>query len=125
MKLLLLSSALIFLNCAQEANHEDRFDRVTASQTSQNQIEGARGNEMLVNSKTGHIVIEFIDGKTKIYDRFLEVEMRETGIYIPPSKREDFDGKEVVYLSDPSFEKAFIEVYDPLCIANSVYRWQN
>lgn len=81
--------------------------------------------EMLINSETGHIVIEFIDGNAKVYDRFLEAEMRETGIYIPPSKRGDFDGKEVVYLSDPSFEKAFIEVYDPLCIANSPYRWQN
>ena len=35
-----------------------------------------------------------------------------------------FEGKEVVLFGDTLFEKAFVEVYYPLCIANTVYQWQ-
>ncbi len=81
--------------------------------------------ERLLNSETGSIVVEFMDGKIQFNDHFLEMEMKETGIYIPPSKAEEFGEKEIVYLGDPMFEKAFIDVYYPLCIANSLYQWQD
>lgn len=78
----------------------------------------------LVNTKTGYIVVELIEGKANFHDRFLEAEMKEAGILIPPSMIDSFEGKEVVFLGDPLFEKAFIEVYYPLCIANDLYQWQ-
>ncbi len=78
----------------------------------------------LINTKTGYIVVEFENGKVQFHDRFLETEMKETGIFIPASMTSEFEGKEVVYLGDPLFEKAFVEVYYPLCIANSLYQWQ-
>ncbi len=78
----------------------------------------------LVNTKTGFVVVEFKSGKAEFFDRFLEAEMKETGIFIPPSMAKDFGGKEMILLGDPLFEKAFVEVYYPLCIANVVYQWQ-
>lgn len=78
----------------------------------------------LVNTKTGYIVVEFQKGKAVFNDRFLEAEMKETGILIPAHMIDNFEGKEVIFLNDPLFEKAFIEVYYPLCIANSLYQWQ-
>lgn len=83
------------------------------------------GEDMkLVNTKTGFVVVEFQDGKAQFHDRFLEAEMKETGILIPPALVSNYQDKEVIFLGDPLFEKAFIEVYYPLCIANVVYQWQ-
>jgi len=79
----------------------------------------------LVNVETGSVVVAFSNGKIQFGDLFLELEMKETGIYIPASKTEEFGGKEIVYLGDPLFEKAFAEVYYLDCIANSLYQWQN
>lgn len=79
----------------------------------------------LVNSKSGYVVIEFVDGQVKFHDRFLEAEMKETGILIPPALTSQFEGKETIFYGDPLFEKAFLEVYYPLCISSSVYEWQN
>lgn len=78
----------------------------------------------LINTKTGFVVVEFKEGKAEFYDRFLEAEMKETGILIPSTWAKEFENKEVIYYGDPLFEKAFIEVYYPLCIANSLYQWQ-
>ncbi len=78
----------------------------------------------LINKKTGFVVVEFKEGKAEFHDRFLEVEMKETGILIPPMMAKTFHDREVIFLGDPLFEKAFIEVYYPLCIAHSVYQWE-
>jgi|GEM_PF-2886228 len=78
----------------------------------------------LVNTKTNYVVVEFSNGKAQFHDRFLEIEMKETGIFIPPNVVHEYQGKETIYLGDPLFEKAFIEIYYPLCIANSIYQWQ-
>jgi hypothetical protein len=79
----------------------------------------------LVNTKTRFVVVEFQNGKPTFHDRFLEAEMKETGILIPPHLASDFEGKEVIFLGEENFEKAFIEVYYPYCIANSLYQWEN
>jgi len=78
----------------------------------------------LINTKTGFVVVEFKEGKAEFHDRFLEVEMKETGILIPPIMTKDFENREVIFLGDSLFEKAFVEVYYPLCIVNSIYQWQ-
>ena len=79
----------------------------------------------LVNMQTGYVVVEFQRGNAQFHDRFLEAEMKETGILIPPSMSSQFEEKEVIFLGEPLFEKAFVEVYYPLCIAHSLYQWQN
>jgi hypothetical protein len=81
--------------------------------------------EKLMNMETGSIVVEFRDGNVRFSDCFLELELQQNGIYIPSSMKPGFDNKEIVYMSDPMFEKAFLEVYYPLCIANSLYQWQD
>ncbi len=81
--------------------------------------------EKLMNMETGSVVVEFKDGNAEFTDWFLELEMQQNGIYIPFSMKPLFDGKEIVYMADPMFEKAFQEVYYPLCIANSLYQWQD
>lgn len=78
----------------------------------------------LINTKTGFVVVEFQNGKVQFHDRFLEAEMKETGILIPPIHLKEYDGKEVIYMGDPLFEKAFVEIYYPLCIAHSLYQWE-
>ncbi len=79
----------------------------------------------LINMKTRFVVVEFHNGKAQFHDRFLESEMKETGILIPPALASEFQGKEVIFLGEELFEKAFIEVYYPFCIANSLYQWEN
>ncbi len=79
----------------------------------------------LVNKKSGYVVVEFKDGNAKFNDRFLEAEMKESGILIPPSMVDQFGGKEIIRYEDPLFEKAFQEIYYPLCIQASIYEWQN
>ena|SRR5262245_6208739 len=81
--------------------------------------------ERLMNMETGSVVVEFTNGNAQFSDCFLETEMKQTGIYIPNSMQPGFDDKEIVYMGDPMFEKAFREVYYSLCIANSLYQWQN
>lgn len=88
-------------------------------------ISAAVFSEKLVNMETGSVVVEFVNGKVQFTDWFLEIEMKKNGIYIPASIKQDFDGKEIVYMDDPIFERAFIDVYYPLCIANSLYQWQD
>lgn len=82
-------------------------------------------SEKLVNEETGFIVVEFINGKAEFHDPFLEREMSQVGIYIPPTKTHRFEEREIVYLHDDLFKKAFTDVYYPLCIANSMYQWQD
>lgn len=86
---------------------------------------GAALDTQLINVESGRVIVEFMNGKIKFHESFLEEEMKKTGIYIPYDLAPEFDDKEIVYLDDPMFERAFIEVYYPLCIANSLYQWEN
>lgn len=79
----------------------------------------------LVNANTGFVVVEFEDGIAHFHDPFLEAEMKEIGISIPFGRKGEFEGKEIVYLGDILFEKAFIDVYYPISIANPLYEWRN
>lgn len=78
----------------------------------------------LVNTQSGFVVVEFDQGTIRFGDRFLEAEMRETGIQIPTHKVSEFEGKETIFPDDPLFEKAFVEIYVPLNIASSIYQWR-
>lgn len=78
----------------------------------------------LVHSRTGYVVVEFKEGKPQFHDRFLKAELEDRGIAIPPFKRSEFQGKEAIFPDDPLFQKAFAEVYLPLCIADPAYKWE-
>ncbi|HSX38622.1 MAG TPA: hypothetical protein VLE95_07320 [Chlamydiales bacterium] len=82
-------------------------------------------SEKLVNMETGSIIVEFSNDTIRFHDYFLKAEMKQSGIYIPHFKKNYFDEKEIVYLGDPLFKKAFIEIYYPICIGNATYQWQN
>ena len=78
----------------------------------------------LVNTKTGFVVVEFEKGKARFYDRFLEAELKDRGIFIPLPNVSEFGGKSVIFPEDLLFEKAFFEIYVPFSIANPTYQWE-
>lgn len=78
----------------------------------------------LINTQTQFVIVEFKNGQPQFYDRFLEKEMQQRGISIPLDQRPAFHGKKTIYLSDPEFQKAFIEIYVPLSIASPIYQWE-
>lgn len=81
----------------------------------------------LVDPKTDHAIIEFKDNTVKFYSAFLEKILRQEGISIPPGMRSSFNGKEVIFIDDPLFEKAFIEVFWPFHMdsAYASYEWRD
>src|SRR3989338_5804915 len=83
------------------------------------------GEEMLklINTKTETIIVSFSGDKVEIHHPILAKELQHLGIYIPPLFKEKFDGKTVIFPDDPLFQKAFIEVYCPLVIADEDYKW--
>jgi hypothetical protein len=86
------------------------------------------GKDMkLVEKETGQAIIEFKDKAVIFHCHFLEKALREGGILIPPIMKRQFDGKEVVFVDDPLFEKAFVKVYWPMYMetANCPFGWQN
>jgi hypothetical protein len=78
----------------------------------------------LVNVKTGFIVVEYKKDKTIFHDRFLEQEMKQRGIIIPPHLQKDFGNKPVVRLNDKEFQKAFKEIYYQLSLNHQTYHWK-
>ena len=78
----------------------------------------------LINEETGQVVVTFKNGSAHFNNRFLEEEMKEIGIPIPFLSAPDFEDRQVIYLQDPLFEKAFIEVYCPSFLNDSIYQWQ-
>lgn len=79
----------------------------------------------LINKETQCIVVEFTDTKTVFHDRFLEAEIAENGITIPPALQEEYEGKEVIFVEDPQFLKAFKEIYYPLGMNPKVFEWKD
>jgi hypothetical protein len=79
----------------------------------------------LVNTRNGFVIVEFKNGSPQFHDRFLEAEMKESGIAIPAKRRDDFKGKDTIYFDDPQFQQAFTEIYVPLVLASKQYEWQD
>ena len=80
----------------------------------------------LVDKNTEKVVVEFKDEAVTFYSRFLEAQFEEQGILIPPAMQSQFEGKGEIFLEDPLFKKAFVEVYLPFYMAgaNSPYEWR-
>ncbi|MCK4933964.1 MAG: hypothetical protein KAR79_00095 [Simkaniaceae bacterium] len=77
----------------------------------------------LFNQKTGFVVAEFHENSIVFHDRYLEAEMKDQGIAIPPAMRDLFHGKAVVKMGDKEFPQAFKEIYYSQAIDMSVFHW--
>lgn len=78
----------------------------------------------LVCKNTGHVVAEIRDDHVVFHSRLFERIAVEHGIFIPPLARKQFEGKETVFLGDPLFPKAFVEVFCRFDLPSSLYEWQ-
>lgn len=77
----------------------------------------------LVDTEDGDVLIEFIEGRVQFLNWFLERVMTKNGIFIPPYLQSEFGNKKVIFLDDPLFQKAFIEVYCKFSLTNPSYQW--
>ena len=80
----------------------------------------------LVDKNTGKVILEFRDEAVIFHSPFLEAQFEERGIPIPLAMQALFEGKQEIFLGDPLFQKAFVEVYLPFYMAgaNSSYEWK-
>lgn len=81
------------------------------------------GSFKLENIITQKSVAELHDGKVKISDFVILLEIKDKGIYIPPAFRSEFSGKTYVFETDPEFTKAFIEIYCKQTLDQSFFQW--
>lgn len=79
----------------------------------------------LVNKQTEKTLVEFVDGRALIYNKFLEGEMRAIGISIPPGLRGVYNGKDCIRLGDDEFQKAFKEIYYITEMNSAMFRWED
>ncbi len=88
---------------------------------------GIHGEEkmkkQLINKTNKFVVVEIEDGKFTFNDPILEVQMRELGVFIPPSQSDLYNGKEMITLDDPDFQRAFEQFYVPSNLHSSTYAW--
>ena len=78
----------------------------------------------LVKKETGQTIVEFKDHKAIFHSKFLEKVLSNEGILIPPVLRHEFDGKEIIFIDDPLFEQAFVQIYCRFNLDSS-YEWKN
>lgn len=79
----------------------------------------------LVNKDTKGVVVEFTDSKIIFHDRFLEAEMSENGITVPTALQKEYGNKEIVFVEDSEFLKAFKEIYYPSSMNPNVFQWED
>ena len=89
-------------------------------------ISSLNGEEVvrLINTRTNTPIVTFVGDKVEIHHPLLAKELEHSGIYIPPLYKEEFEGKNAIFPGDPLFQKAFIQVYCPLVIADPAYIWE-
>ena len=66
--------------------------------------------------------------KLEILDEDLKRTMKESGIAVPPSSAEAFEGRKVVYLDDPDpdlFKRAFQKIYYPMFMSKKTFVWRD
>ena len=79
----------------------------------------------LVNIHTHRSIVAFEDKATRIFNKFLEREMKSMGIPIPPGMRGLYEGRDVVYLGDREFQRAFKEIYYITSMDSRIFKWQD
>jgi hypothetical protein len=76
----------------------------------------------VVNGEEKTLLARIRKGAVEIVNDGLREQMTYSGITIPPDKRAAFKNKDIVMLSDPEFEHAFLEVFVPKQLRDSSYR---
>lgn len=79
----------------------------------------------LIEIHSQRIILEIIDGKLIIYNRFLARQWAVEGIRIPPYWQNEYLGKQRVMPYEKFFLQALLKIYVPECLAKAGYRWQN
>ena len=77
----------------------------------------------LIDTKTGYVIIEFEENHVRFLNWFLEKELTNEGIFVPPFLSEEFEGKKAIFPNDPLFEKAFVEIYCRFSLTDPSYQW--
>ena len=83
----------------------------------------SNGIMKLIDTKTDFVLIEFKNGHPKFHHGLLEAILKDWGVSIPSNLQEHFEGKRTIFLDDPLFEKAFVEVYCLFHLRNPIYQW--
>lgn len=78
----------------------------------------------LIHNASKKPLVEFLGKKTVFHNKYLEDQMRLLGVSIPPGLRSHFEGKDFVYLRDPTFQKAFREVYYLTSMDSQEFTWE-
>ena len=78
----------------------------------------------LIHKKTGCVIAEQKGDQIYINDPFIEAEIKLKGIAIPSFLSEKFEGKSVVRMGDPLFNKAFKTVYLPFNLKKDAFSWE-
>jgi len=74
------------------------------------------------------LVAHIENGRILFMQEMLKDIMQKYGINIPPSERENYEGRSIVYLQDDDnklFEKAFRAIYYPLHMPKDEYQWSH
>ncbi|MEX1013141.1 MAG: hypothetical protein WD595_04985 [Waddliaceae bacterium] len=77
----------------------------------------------LVNTALDFTVLEFEGNETKFHDNYMKREMEEIGIRVPYLLQNLYNNKRVIKLTDDQFQKAFKEIYYPLVLDESKFKW--
>ena len=77
----------------------------------------------LVNTDLDFTVLEFQGEEVKFNDNYMQREMEEIGIQIPHLLQGEYKNKRVIKLTDDLFQKAFKEVYYPLVLDETRFKW--
>ncbi len=79
----------------------------------------------LIDSKTKQPLVNFHKKTVTFYNKYLEQEMQIMGIPVPHGLRGLFGGKDIIFLGDPEFEKAFREIYYLTSVDPSRFHWMD
>jgi hypothetical protein len=77
---------------------------------------------LLIHPDSNEVVVKIEKNDVKIINNFLFKGLKVNGISIPGALRDSFEGKKVIYIEDPLFAKAFIEVYYPNCLKEAGFK---
>jgi hypothetical protein len=77
----------------------------------------------LVDTRTNSVEVEYQDNITLFSNKYLEREMAEIGISIPPFLVADYKGRRVIKKGDPLFQQAFKDIYYFLNMDSERYKW--
>lgn len=77
----------------------------------------------LIDVRSKETVVELNENGPRFPSEIMEWDMMHNGIAIPPYLQSEYDGKFIVFLDDPLFQKAFREIYFEFRMDHDNYQW--